>query len=241
MNHSVRPGTNDQHAQTEGLQALLVPKASIHRHQDIKTPMSASKKLAIMGPGPPGGLHGSDLVSRQFGDKITRQVLVKQNVHRPTSTFVRGLVRQRPALARRTETDPGTDRASRHLPDSRTVSLPARVCRRIPVFRRRFRDRCARPKTNRALSMSASFRQCRHARFPCQQLGPQSAPRIQSGGRSSSSSAGSGLICPDRRCSAAGPMTGSLPSTSRMQPSSRCRSRAATSACLGLPARLHSS
>ena len=149
MNHSVRPGTNDQHAQTEGLQALLVPKASIHRHQDIKTPMSASKKLAIMGPGPPGGLHGSDLVSRQFGDKITRQVLVKQNVHRPTSTFVRGLVRQRPALARRTETDPGTDRASRHLPDSRTVSLPARVCRRIPVFRRRFRNRCARPKTNR--------------------------------------------------------------------------------------------
>ncbi len=61
-------------------------------------------------------------------------------------------------------------------------------------------------------------------------------------GRNSRRSTGSGLICPDsRRSAAAGSMTGSLPSTSRMQPSSRCRSRDATSACLGLPARLHSS
>ena len=52
--------------------------------------------------------------------------------------------------------------------------------------------------------------------------------------RSSSSSAGSGLICPDRRCSAAGPMTGSLPSTSRMQPSSRCRSRGRHFGMLGV-------
>ena len=83
-----------------------------------------------------------NVVSRQFSDKITRQVLVKQNAHRPRRTFGRGLARQAPVRAKRTETGPRTDLASLHLPGSRITSVLARVYREKPACRRRSRDHC---------------------------------------------------------------------------------------------------
>ena len=92
MNHAVGPSPNDQYAQPEALQALLVSQASIHRQQDVKPPVGTSQKLAIIDPGPAGGLHRRNVVSRQFSDKITGQVLVKQNAHRLGGTSREGLL-----------------------------------------------------------------------------------------------------------------------------------------------------
>ena len=145
MNHAVRRRSNDHDAQSKGSPILLVLKTSIHTQQDIETPLGTPKQLPVRRPRPACGLHGADLVSRQFGGESTWQILVKQNAHGPKRNPEPDRARQPPVASRPTGTDRGTGRGSLLLPDSRTAPEPAPACRGKPAYPPRFPGRCGRP------------------------------------------------------------------------------------------------
>ena len=137
---------NDHDAQPKGTQILLVLKTSIHSQQDIETPLSTPKQFTVGRPRPAHRLHGADLVSAQFGGESPRQILVKQNAHRPERNPEPDPARRAPVASRPTGTDRGTGRASLPLPGSRTAPEPAPACLGKPACPPRFPGRCGRPK-----------------------------------------------------------------------------------------------
>ena len=145
MNHAVRRRSNDHDAQSKGTPILLVLKTSIHTQQDIETLLGTPKQLPVRRPRPACGLHGADLMSRQFGGESTWQILVKQNAQGPKRNPEPDRARQPPVASRPTGTDRGTGRGSLPLPDSRTAPEPAPACRGKPAYPPRFPGRCGRP------------------------------------------------------------------------------------------------
>ena len=150
MNHAVRRRSNDHDAQPKGTQILLVLKTPIHAQQDIETPLSTPKQLTVRRARPACGLHGANLVSRQLGGESTRQILVKQNAHRPKRNSEPDRARRVPVALRPTGTDRGTGRVSLPLPSSRTVPEPAPACRGKPAYPQRFPSRCGRPRAHQS-------------------------------------------------------------------------------------------
>ena len=148
MNHAVRRRSNDHDAQPKGTQILLVLKTPIHTQQDIETPLSTPKQLTVRRARPACGLHGADLVSCQLGGESTRQILVKQNAHRPERNSEPDRAQRVPVALRPTGTDRGTGRVSLPLPSSRTAPEPAPACRGTPACPPRFPDRCGRPRAH---------------------------------------------------------------------------------------------
>ena len=148
MNHAVRRRSNDHDAQPKGTQILLVMKTPIHAQQDIETPLSTPKQLTVRRARPACGLHGADLVSRQLGGESTRQILVKQNAHRPERNSEPDRARRVPVALGPTGTDRGTGRVSLPLPSSRTAPEPAPACRGKPACPQRFPGRCGRPRAH---------------------------------------------------------------------------------------------
>ncbi len=83
MGHAVRRRPDDQYAQAETFQILLVRETSIHAQQGIEMLASLSEQLAVLRSRPTLGLHAADVMSGQFRRESPWQILVKQNAHGP--------------------------------------------------------------------------------------------------------------------------------------------------------------
>lgn len=62
---------------------MLVREAPIHGQQGIESLASLPKQLTVLSSRPTRGLHGADVVPREFRGESAWQILVKQNAHGP--------------------------------------------------------------------------------------------------------------------------------------------------------------
>ena len=83
MNHAVRRRPDDQYAQAEAPQVLLVRETSIHAQQGIEMLASLPEQYAVLSSRSTLGLHAADVVPGQLHRESLRQILVKQNAHGP--------------------------------------------------------------------------------------------------------------------------------------------------------------
>ena len=83
MNHTVRRRSDDQYAQAEAPQVLLVRETSIHAQQGIEMLSSLPEQYAVLRSRSTLGLHAADVVPGQLRRESPWQILVKQNAHGP--------------------------------------------------------------------------------------------------------------------------------------------------------------
>ena len=83
MDHAVRRRPDDQYAQEEAAQILLVRETSIHAQQGIEVLASPPEQRAVLRSRPTLGLDAADVVPGQLRRESPWQILVKQNAHGP--------------------------------------------------------------------------------------------------------------------------------------------------------------
>ena len=83
VDHAVRRRPDDQYAQAEAPQVLLVRETSIHAQQGIEMLVSPPQQRAVLRYRPTFGLQAADVVHGQLRRENPWQILVKQNAHGP--------------------------------------------------------------------------------------------------------------------------------------------------------------
>jgi hypothetical protein len=81
MPHTIRCGPDQENAERQRGETLLVLNAPIHRHQDIVFTPHALQKLAVLDTSPTATANGVYLVTVKSPGECSRQLLVKQNSH----------------------------------------------------------------------------------------------------------------------------------------------------------------
>lgn len=89
MKHPVRRGPYEHYPEWLSRERLLKLKVAIHGDESIEMPSGAAEQLAVLHAFPAEPYHRLHVVPREFGGKVLREVLVKQDAHGSTARRAR--------------------------------------------------------------------------------------------------------------------------------------------------------